>query len=128
MGKKLYPTDTVEQARSILAAWDHIDPSLQFGPLTPESLSEELESVSALIEMISLLQIRLVDLRNQRDAACIGIWDKVKRTRAAIKGFYGDDSTEYELVGGRRLSDRKKHRRKYRENNGEAATLPEQAL
>jgi hypothetical protein len=36
----------------------------------------------------------------------------VKRARSGIKGFYGDDSTEYEIAGGTRASDRKSHRRK----------------
>jgi hypothetical protein len=36
----------------------------------------------------------------------------VKRVRSAIKGVYGDDSTQYEMVGGTRMSERKPRTRK----------------
>jgi hypothetical protein len=36
----------------------------------------------------------------------------MKRIRSVIKGTYGDDSSQYELVGGTRLSDRKPYRRR----------------
>ena len=111
MGKKLYPTDTLKQAKSLLTAWDLIDPSLQFGPSTPDSLSADLASVDDLAARIRSLKTELLDLRNQRDAACIEVWDKVKRTRAGIKAIYGDDSTEYQIAGGTRRSDRKRPRR-----------------
>ena len=112
MGKKLYPTETLQQARSILTAWDQIDPALAFGTLTFEGLSADVTTARAMQDKILLLQSELLDMRNQRDAACIGIWDKVKRARAGIKATYGDDSSEYEIAGGTRLSDRKPPRRK----------------
>lgn len=46
-------------------------------------------------------------MRNQRDALIAMTWDQVKRVRTGVKGIYGDDSSEYEMVGGTRLSDRK---------------------
>ena len=126
MGKKLYPTDTVQQAQSILSAWNLIDPSLVFGPLTSASLSADVATVQTLQEKIIRLQNELMDTRNQRDAACIGIWDKVKRARAGIKATYGDDSTEYEIAGGTRLSERKPPRRKASlELNQENSAIPE---
>jgi hypothetical protein len=112
MAKKLYPTDTLEQAQDILAAWNHINPSLALGTLTPVALSSDVDEVKALQIKVMKLQKELSEVRNQRDEVCIGIWDKVKRVRAGIKGIYGDDSIEYEIAGGTRLSDRKSHRRK----------------
>lgn len=32
-----------------------------------------------------------------------GLWDKVKRVRNSVKANYGDDSSQYEMVGGMRL-------------------------
>jgi hypothetical protein len=112
MAKKLYPVDTLKQAQSLLAAWDQIDPSLAIGPVTSAALLTEVDSVRALKDEITRLQIKLLDLRNQRDDLCLGIWDKVKRARSGIKGVYGGDSTEYEIAGGTRASDRKSQRRK----------------
>jgi hypothetical protein len=91
---------------------NHINPSLTLGTLTPASISSDVDKVKALQIRITKLQLELSNVRNQRDEACIGIWDKVKRARAYIKAVYGDDSFEYSLVGGTRLSDRKPIRRK----------------
>jgi hypothetical protein len=112
MGKKLYPTDTLKQARSILSAWELIDPSLKIGPLTSEEISADIETANALQEKILILQAELSNIRYQRDVTCIGIWDKVKRARFGIKGIYGDDATAYKLAGGTPRSERKKPRRR----------------
>ena len=67
----------------------------------------EVDKVKALQIRIMQLQIELSNVRNEPDEACIGIWDKVKRVRSSIKGIYGDNSYEYSLAGGTRLSNRK---------------------
>jgi hypothetical protein len=81
------------------------------GALTPASLSSEIEKAEALQVKIRQLLNEISEIRNQRDMVCIGIWDKAKRARASIKGIYGDDSIEYSLPGGTRLSERKPARR-----------------
>ncbi len=53
------------------------------------------------------LGAQLTDARNRRDALYTAIWSKVKRVRSGVKGIYGDDSSQYEMVGGTRLSERK---------------------
>lgn len=112
MGKKLYPTDTLKQARTIVTVWDHIGNVPLIGPQGYENLRSNLDNVEELKDKIRRLEKELIHLRNERDAACIEIWDQVKRARAGIKGTYGDDSTEYQLAGGTRLSDRKRPQRK----------------
>lgn len=111
MSKKLYPTDALEQARDILAAWEQIDPGLNLGPLTIEGVSAEIEAIRLIKTKIIHLEVALLDLRNQRDAACVNIWDKTKRMRSGIKSIYGDDSVQYQIAGGTRRSERKKPRR-----------------
>ena len=37
-----------------------------------------------------------------------GIWDVVKRVCAGVKAIYGDDSSQYEMVGGTPMSERKR--------------------
>jgi len=112
MAKKLYPTDTLKQSQNIITAWDHIGRVPIMGPQGYENLRTNLENVMKLKEKIIRLEAELIQLRNERDAACIEIWQQVKRVRAGIKGMYGDDSSEYELAGGTRLSERKRPRRK----------------
>jgi hypothetical protein len=112
MGKKLYPTDTLEQAQSILRAWKRIDPALKIGTLTLESITADVARVEGLQQKIVHLQYELMDIRIQRDEATIGLWNMVTRTRSGFRGIYGDDSTAYELAGGTRRSERKKPRRR----------------
>jgi hypothetical protein len=112
MGKKLYPTNTLNQARIIVTVWDHIGTAPILGPQGYENLRANLDNVQELKEKIGLLEKELIHLRNERDTACIEIWDQVKRARLGIKAEYGDDSVEYKLAGGTRLRDRKRPRRK----------------
>ena len=112
MGKKLYPTDTLKQAQSILCAWEFTDPTLKIGTLSLETIAADITTVKRLQEKLIHVKNELLEIRYQRDAATIGLWNTVKRARSCIKGVYGDDSTEYELAGGTRRSERKKPRRR----------------
>lgn len=112
MGKKLYPTDTLKQALKIVSLWDHIGTVPIMGPQGYENLRADMETVGELKVKIKQLEVELLSVRNERDAACIQVWDQVKRARSCVKAVYGDDSIEYKLAGGTRLSDRKRPRRK----------------
>ncbi len=107
-----YPTDVLAQAQAVQEAWKQIDPALKIGDLTPDTLVAELPQAQAVQAQISTLEAQLTDLRNQRDALYTAVWDKVKRVRAGIKGIYGDDSSQYEMVGGTRRSERKRPARR----------------
>jgi hypothetical protein len=111
MGRK-YPPDVMEQAKVIADAWAQINAELTFGDLTQAGLKEQLEAVIPIENEIMSADTRMTNLRNARDAAYELIWDQVKRVRMGIKVFYGDDSSEYEMVGGTRYSDRKPTARK----------------
>ena len=54
----------------------------------------------------------LDDKQNRLDARESGLKDLNLRIQAAVKAQFGPDSSEYELVGGTRRSDRKKPKRK----------------
>lgn len=112
MPGKLYPTDVHEQAQSVYNAWVQIGEDQTFGDLTTGTLAADLNKVNPLQMQMDDLEIQLTNLRNQRDALYLTLWDKVKRVRASVKGIYGDDSSQYELVGGTRRSERKSPTRK----------------
>ncbi|MFL5804145.1 MAG: hypothetical protein ACJ8CR_20665 [Roseiflexaceae bacterium] len=96
----------------MLTACGQIDPSLKLGTQDQSVLATNIAQAQSTTAQIHILELQLVNLRNQRDEQLGAIWEMVKRARATIKGFYGDDSSEYELVGGKRLSERKKTTRK----------------
>jgi hypothetical protein len=112
MPKKLYPTNVLVQAQAIVSAWNQIGATVPLGTLLPANLTADITAATTLESQMASLELQLTNARNQRDALYSGIWDKVKRVRAGVKANYGDDSTQYELVGGTRLSDRKSPVRK----------------
>lgn len=111
MGKKLYPSYVLEQAITAREAWKLIDNELEFGMVSLATLAANIEDIRQTQQDLSALETQLTDLRNRRDELFLSAWDKVKRLRAGIKGVYGDDSSEYEMVGGTRRSERKKARK-----------------
>jgi hypothetical protein len=111
MSKKLYPSYVLKEAFQVRDAWKKIDEELAFGSLRVDGLSMDIEGIhQTQLDLVSL-EHQIMEVRNRRDALYLAAWEKVKRMRAGIKGLYGDDSSEYELVGGTRRSERKRARR-----------------
>ena len=92
-------------------AWARIDEGLTFGQLNLSALGMDMNGLRNFELSLASVETHLTEMRNQRDALAQSTWDKVKRVRASVKGIFGDDSTQYEMVGGTRLSDRKPVRR-----------------
>ena len=112
MTAKAYPNDVLKQAQDVSGAWNQINATLAFGTMNAAALNADITAAAALQAQIGNLETQLTDLRNKRDALNQSLWDKVKRARAGIKAAYGDDSSQFEMVGGTRVSDRKTARRK----------------
>ncbi len=112
MSKKLYPTDVLEQAQTVLSAWNQIGATVTVGALTPTTFGVDVTAATTLESEMVKLEAQLTDKRNQRDALYTTLWDKVKRVRNGMKAIYGDDSSQYEMIGGTRLSERKPRARK----------------
>jgi len=108
MASKSYPADVLVQAAEVLAACKQIDPTMKAGMITQATFADELAQTQALQAQLHALELQMTDLRNKRDQQLIHMWDVVKRARSTVKGTSGDDSSEYELVGGTRVSERKR--------------------
>ena len=111
MLSKHYPSDLLEQAITVQEAWNQIDEQLAYGPLTVGALAADIAQLRSIEHTVSSLEGRLTEARNRREAISAATWDKIKRVRAGVKATFGDDSTQYELMGCKRLSDRKPVRR-----------------
>lgn len=116
MNERNYPPNVVEQAKALAEALKAIDKAFKVGELTNAALEADLEKAAAAKNLLSKLEIQITDQRNQRDAAYGELWKKVKRMRAGVKAIYGDDSSQYEMAGGTRLSERKPRTRKKAES------------
>lgn len=107
MPAKPYPTDVIEQAQSVMNAWKQIDAALTLGNMNVETFTTQIAQTADTASQINSLETQLTNLRNQRDTQMADLWDKVKRVRTGVKSFYGDDSSQYEMIGGTRASERK---------------------
>jgi chromosome segregation ATPase len=112
MARKPYPPNTIKQAQTVLDKWKQINPSMTLGDLTQAGLEANMNKELSIQSRMTALKAELTDLQNQRDATCTDIWDQVKRVRSGVKAIYGDDSSQYEMIGGTRRSERKRPVRK----------------
>ena len=92
----------------VLEAWKKIEAASALGNLTPAAFTAHVEQAQTNQASLDAVEGQLTDLRNLRDATLATIWDDVKRVRAGMKTIYGNDSSQYEMVGGTRKSERKK--------------------
>jgi hypothetical protein len=111
MGKKAFGNDLLAQAKNVLSSWVQIDEQMAFGSFTTAALVTALNRAEGISNEIRSLETRLTDLRNQRDANQDEIRGIVKKVRQGVRYLFGDDSSQYEMVGGTRLSERKSPRR-----------------
>ena len=112
MSKPRFPSNILKQAQDLLNGWNQINPVPTLNGITSIIFSADVTAATALDVQIAVLEKQLTDKRNLRDTQYSALWEKMKRIRSVIKGTYGDDSSQYELVGGTRLSDRKPYRRR----------------
>jgi ATP-dependent 26S proteasome regulatory subunit len=111
MAKKYFPVDLPQQAASIQDAWARIDSKMTLGKVSLTNLATDINTLRGIEADMVALENQMTALRDQRQAVQQATWDKLKSARAMIKVIYGDDSMEYELMGGTRRSDRKSSRR-----------------
>jgi len=109
---KPYPADVLTKLKAAIVTWNIIDPKLKLGSLSLADFEATLARGEVIRQEIVTLEARLTDLRNQRDQVNSQCWSYVVRLRAGIKGIYGDDSSQYEMVGGTRRSERKSRSRR----------------
>ena len=110
MAPRNFPSDLLEQAVDLQDAWARIDEQLTAGNVNMGALVMEINQLHQLDSTVAGAENQLLEVRTQREVLCQSLWDKVKRMRSVVKGVYGDDSVQYEMVGGKRMSDRKPRR------------------
>lgn len=103
----------LETARQRLAGLKQFTTPANFGPATtPASYEAEINGFSADQDSYNGDIAALDDKQNRLNARESGLADWNQRILAAVKAQYGPDSSEFELVGGVRRSERKKPTKK----------------
>ena len=107
--RKRTSTHTLEQARHVLAGLKQITPKPDFGPTVTEALFEaEINGYSHDLDAFNGVLSEIDDQQNRLDDRKQRLHDFTQRIQAAVKAVYGPDSSEFEVVGGLRRSDRKR--------------------
>jgi len=106
-------SNVVEVARQRLAGLKAIDPPPNLGPSLTIALYEaKINSVSDLLNTYNQKLADLDQLQNDLQAAEAELNELNRRILSGGEAHYGPDSSEYEMLGGTRKSDRKKPSRK----------------
>jgi hypothetical protein len=82
------------------------NPDFKLKDLTNVQFEQEVADFKAALSSLDDQAKALIPLRNDRDAKFERMNNLLVRLRAGIKGYFGDNSDEYELAGGTRTIDR----------------------
>ncbi|HXI23481.1 MAG TPA: hypothetical protein VNG71_06375 [Pyrinomonadaceae bacterium] len=109
MARKRRKSPVLETARQRLAGLNSINPPPTFGPnITRTSFSAAVDSFDQKLRSYNEAVAALDDLQNDLDTDETNLRELNTRILSAVEAQYGPDSSEYELVGGTRTSERKK--------------------
>ena len=114
MAKTTNTTNALETAVNIEKVWSK-NPTMTLGkegdPKNPKVTHADFIAVKSEIEgygtQIETLRTQLEDLINQRNDSSKVLNEYNTRAFSAIRGIFGPDSSEYEMAGGTRSSERK---------------------
>ena len=108
MARKRRTSAVLETARQRLAGLKQINPIPDFGGnLSAAGGDAIVGDISGELDSYNQNYAALDDQQNRLEAKEASGNDWSKRILAAVAAKYGTDSSEYEMVGGTRLSERK---------------------
>lgn len=113
MARKRRTSAALAVARQRLAGLNKINPTPNLGPNTTVAAYQAVaDDTAAIEESHNQLAAQMDDSSNRFDTqeALMVEWNR--RVLSAVEAQYGPDSSEYEMVGGTRKSERKKPSKK----------------
>ncbi len=76
--------------------------------LKADQIGKDADQTQAELDELDSIRRSLSAKINAKDASVRKLREDIKRLRLGVKAEYGDNSDEYEKVGGTRASERKK--------------------
>lgn len=109
MARKRRTSQVLDTARQRLAGLKSINPEPNFGTaLTLAAYGTKISGFDTKLDTYNQHVAALDDEQNAIDAEEEELRDLNRRILSAAEATYGPDSSEYELAGGTRTSERKK--------------------
>lgn len=113
MARRKRTSPALVVARARLAGLKKINPEPNLGPtLTIAAYQTQADGMAAIEDSHNQLAAQMDDSSNRFDTQEASMADWNRRILSAVEAQYGPDSSEYEMVGGKRTSERKKPTRK----------------
>jgi len=108
----------LQEANEMKKALEKIDDRIPDGlkAADMETKVTELEDVIDDLDAVNVERTRLVDRKGERAES---LSDHIVQVRSAVKGIFGANSEEYDMVGGTRTSERKRHGKKAEGSEGD---------
>ena len=97
----------LEDAGKVLPVWQAHEADIKIKDITRAATQALFDDVTALNDEAETLQRQLSDTINRRDDKAKILQGSITRARGGIRSYFGPDSSEYELAGGTRTSERK---------------------
>jgi hypothetical protein len=114
MTKKEKAQFVVESRRiqTVVAEFDEIMPE----DLKSAKVGEAVKECEDTTQNVKATESLVETAKNGEKIAYKKMKEIAKRIRSSVKGAFGDDSLQFERVGGKRASDRKKPSRKQKKD------------
>ena len=110
MLKKSIPK-LLQEAHAIKEALEQMSEGVPVG-ISASEMSDRIAALEAIISELDKENAKTTQLVNSKGEVAQRVSDYVVQVRSVVKGISGPDSSEYEMVGGTRLSERKKPKKK----------------
>jgi hypothetical protein len=101
----------LQEAHAIKEALEQMGASVPAG-ISAAEMSNRIAVLENIISELDKVNASRTQLVNSKADGAERVSDYVVQVRSVIKGISGPDSSEYEMVGGTRKSERKKPKRK----------------
>jgi hypothetical protein len=113
MARQKKESPVVEKARQRLTALTSIDPELDLGNnLTVSAYQAQVAAAQEKLDIYNTLLSQVDDAYNAFQVSEKALRDLSERMMAGVASKYGKDSSQYEMAGGVRKSERKRPARK----------------
>jgi hypothetical protein len=101
----------LQEAHAIKEALEQMGANVPAG-ISAAEMAERIAALENIISELDKVNANRTQLVNSKADGAERVSDYVVQVRSVIKGISGPDSSEYEMVGGTRKSERKKPKKK----------------
>lgn len=101
----------LQEAHAIKEALEQMGEGVPVG-ISASEMSDRIAALEAIISELDKANANTTQLVNSKGDQARRVSDYIVQVRSVVKGISGPDSSEYEMVGGTRASERKKPKRK----------------